>query len=201
MVCMKRNIVLICFYFVSHLTYSQDWYDDPKYYNGVVVLDDRSTIRGLLSYNQSKERLSFESGQKISASEALYFQFYDPDEKYNRYFFSHIDKNQKYNFYEVLLNGKLLLFRKPIVIKKDLIDNENSKTTLHINKNVIENQLYLNQNDTMVIIDNFEEQILPLLKDQIKAVSNYIFSKQLDITLPSDQLLIIDYYNGLFNKN
>lgn len=201
MICKKRNIALIFLYLTCLLTYSQDWYDDPQSYDGVVILSDRSTLRGVFSYSQSNELLYFKSGQRVRASEALYFQFYDPDERYNRYFFSHIDRNQEYSFYEVLLNGKLLLYRKSIVVKKDIIDSKNSQTTLLINKNIIEDQLYLNQNDIMVIIDDFEEQILPLLKDQIKAVTSYIFSEQLDITLPSDQLLIIDHYNGLFNKN
>lgn len=197
---MKSRIVFLYFCFACQIVTAQDWYDDPGSYNGTVVLNDRSTKRGVFSYNQSNEYLLFEDGKQIKASEASYFQYYDHNEKYNRYFFSFISSDDKFRFYETLLKGKILLYRKSILVEKSYIDYKKSTTNLFFNKKIVEALLYFNNTDKLSRIEDFEAQILPLMKDQIRAVSGYIFSKQLNINSANDQLIIIDYYNQLFEK-
>lgn len=198
---MKTQLAILCLYLLCHLTSAQEWYNDPQFYNGVVILNDRSTIRGDLSYNQSNELLHFKNGKVVKANEALYFQFYVPKEKFNRYFFSFVSSDRSYRFYEVLLNGKIPLYRKSIMVEKDLIESHRSMTNLMIAKNVIETQLFINHDDVMIALEDFKMQILPIMKDQIKSISKFIISEQLDLDQKSDQLIIIDYYNQLTKGN
>jgi hypothetical protein len=186
---------------MSHISYCQDWFDDPKQYDGAAILDDRSTIRGLLTYNQSSETLLFENKRQIKASEALYFQHYDAQEKYNRYFFSFKNAAGEFRFYEMLLNGKIQLFSKNIWIEKSYIDSGKSSTKMYIDKKMMASRLYIIDNDQVSPLVNFEEQVLPLLADQIRAISSYITAHQLDVNSTSDQFLIIEYYNNLFVEN
>ncbi len=99
-------------------------------------------------------------------------------------------------FYELLLSGEIPLYGKSQLIEKSYVNRDKNTVEVFFNKKLIETQLYLNDNNTLVKLEDFETQLHPLMKDKIKVISNYIISKQLDITSKVDIIMIIEHYNN-----
>jgi hypothetical protein len=193
---MRQGFVVLCVTCFFQTTYSQEWFDDSKTYDGVAILNDKSSARGMFSYDQTNEKLFFEDGKEISSTEAFYFQYYDPKEKINHYFFSFKNTDEVLKFYELLLSGEIPLYGKSQLIEKSYVNRDKNTVEVFFNKKLIETQLYLNDNNTLVKLEDFETQLHPLMKDKIKVISNYIISKQLDITSKVDIIMIIEHYNN-----
>ncbi|MTI38775.1 hypothetical protein [Fulvivirga lutimaris] len=190
------SIIILAFLVFPSLTFAQKFNNDNTKYFGVAILDNKTTKKGKFKYHQGSESIHFNDGTTLNANQTLYFQYYDDEQKLNHYYFSLKNKNGELGFYELLLNGKILLYKKDILVEKNHIDTHQTLITMNMG-HIIEPKLYYIDNDTIQPLELFEQDILPKMKGKMEQVSQYIVLNQLNMNFLADQITIIDYFNEI----
>jgi hypothetical protein len=188
-------LVLTCV-LVTGRSFGQKFHNDQNKYYGVAILDNKNTKKGKFRYHQDTESIYFDDGTALSADNTLYFQYYDGDHKINHYYFSLASKDGKLGFYESLLSGKIILYKKDILVEKNHIDTYQTLISMNLGE-IIEPKLYYMDNNTIRPLELFEEDILPMMKNKMEQMSQYIVLNQLRINFLADQIIIIDYFNEI----
>ena len=194
---MRLSSVLVLVFIVSiGKSFCQKFHNDENNYFGVAILDNKTTKKGKFRYHQDSESLFFDDGKALNANNTLYFQFYDDDQKINHYYFSLANKNGELGFYELVLNGKIFLYKKDILIEKNHIDTYQTLISMNLGE-MVEPKLYFMDNDTIQPLALFEEDILPKMEANMGQISQYIITNKLSINFLADQISIIDYFNEI----
>ena len=171
---------------------------------GVLVLTDNSIVKGEVNYIQKKENVivtSKNSKTSYHAGDIKYFQFYDKKLKYNRAFTSLNRKSSnnpapKMQIFEIVLEGALPYYRKPILVEKVVVKRDKAGSS-HLKDDFVEYVYFLKVEEQLIEVKNFGTDVLPYVKKHIREISNFIEENKLNITLVSDQIQVVDKYNAL----
>jgi hypothetical protein len=105
-----------------------------------------------------------------------------------------IDKNNSFNYYQVLADGKLQLLkhiRKEIVVEKNIQSGEMRKEF------VTREEYYTFSNGEIKKLKRDKEYIKDLMKDQEQKINEYVKEKKLSFKNISGLSALFDYYNSL----
>ncbi|MEP2773314.1 MAG: hypothetical protein ABJH05_14275 [Fulvivirga sp.] len=196
---MKHYLLLSFFSFILTISYGQKLYNDPYTYPGAVILNDSSVLHCNLKYSQKNENLiCMTSTENIeySAQDVIYFQFYDAKKELNRYFFSLKTEKMDMQFFELLVSGEIKLFVKAY-LAGGFIEQNQTITTFHIDGKQVVYHLFYDNKGVVHRLNNFSEEILPMMQNRVSDISSYIVSNKLKLSEQKHQLALVKYYNNL----
>ena len=176
---------------------------ESGWHPGVLILADNSVVKGEVNYIQKKENVMVTTKNNKTAYHARdikYFQFYDKKQEYNRAFTSLTRKSgnasSEIQIFEIVLEGALPYYRKPVLVEKVVV-KRNKAGSSHVLDDFVEYVYFLKVEDRLIEVKNFSTDALPHVKKHIRKISEFIEENDLNITLASDQIQIVDKYNAL----
>lgn len=196
---MKHYLLLGFLPFILTISHGQKLYNDPYSYPGAIILNDSSVLHCSLKYNQKNEKLICTTDTKsieYNAQEVIYFQFYDSEKELNRYFFSLKSESLNTQFFELLVSGEIKLFVKAY-LAGGFIEQNQTITTFHIDGKQVVYHLFYDNEGVIRRLNNFSEEILPMMQSKVRDISSYIVNNKLKLNEQKHQLALVKYYNNL----
>lgn len=196
---MKHYLLLSFFSFILTILYGQKPYNDPYTYPGAIILIDSSVLHCNVKYRQKDEMLICTNNSEntaYSAEDVIYFQFYDSEKELNRYFFSLKTEEMDTQFFELLVSGEIKLFVKAY-LAGGFIEQNQTITTFHIDGKQVIYHLFYDNGGVIHRLNNFSEEILPMMRKRVSDVSSYIVNNKLKLNEQKHQLALVKYYNTL----
>lgn len=203
---MKRAYLafLVCVFLILPSAIAKKLPPEEEWNSGTLVLKNNEVVKGKIYYNQEYDLVQVKDEDKIrtfTPFNVQYFQFYDEAREIKRLYAALENRKGKnnrkgYTFYEVLLDGSLVLLRKEV--SHVIPEYEILYNTIDLVPSMSSNHYVLIE-DQLVAYNNFQQDVMPLMQDHAREIENYILDQQYDILDFVDQILIIDYYNFLKN--
>lgn len=192
-------IIIVCF---SQSAFAKKLPPEEAWNSGTLVLKNNEVVKGNIYYNPEYDLVQVKDKDKIrtfSPYNVQYFQFYDEAREIKRVYaaLEEVKRRKKQKgvgFYEVLLDGTLVLLRKEV--NYVLPEYEILYNTIDLVPSMSSNH-YILLDDQLIAFNNFQQDVLPLMSDHNREIEKYILDQEFDISDFVDQILIIDYYNYL----
>lgn len=196
------TLIFILLLVIPYSSFSKKKPDGDIWNPGVLVLKNNETVKGDIYYNSEYDLVQIKLDDQIktySAYHVQYFQFYDEIREINRLYatmetFATKKKRKGVAFYEVLIDGEMVLLRKEDIhyfqdyeILYNAIDLVPSLASKH----------YVFFKENLINFKNFRKEILPLMADKAEDIEKYIKDNNFNTQDLVGQILIIDYYNFL----
>ena len=177
--------------------YRENWYA------GMVVDKNSDTLSGKIQFDWETNSLKIKANQNatvktFSASNALFFEFYDPVWKYNRQFQSYY--YAKRGTYEVPIFFEVIQAGTTSVLMRENDNNSVGPNVKKLSKAAFE--CYFGFADGSVKkYDGTPRNLFALLPNHQDEVKTFIERKRLDYGLLGDIVRIVMFYNSLDGLN
>jgi hypothetical protein len=162
-----------------------------SWYQAVVVLDNNDVIVGEIVIEPSLDVVLVKAGNQRTfypASRISYINLHDNDVKFPRKFLSlqQEEHGRLVNkLYEVVLQGEFSVIRKP-----------RGASLPHAN-DVHSYDYFIKDNASIIRFSDFRSRILPVIENYYspKPLMKFLNEEQINPSLPSDVIKLIDIYN------
>ncbi len=172
---------------------------------GRAVLENGKEISGEISYDLKFEVVRIkENGmiQAFSAESLAYFELYDPIKQIHRKYVSvdsqvHPGYSRK-AFFEIISHGELAYLRRSEYVRRPRATED--MRAPHIYLNTVCKHIYFvhDEQEGLVRVDNFKEEVLPRMNHFENEVQSYIDRCDLRLRKIHEQVRVINLYNQLY---
>jgi hypothetical protein len=165
------------------------------WYNGSITLADNQVLVGRLSNSGTNDFVVFQSAEgkaTILAHEIKSLRYYDSLSNINRQFVSikHDNPFQFYKLYEVVIQGKVKVLRKPRRLFRP-----------HSLHEISDYNYFVEYNEELIPIKKFRAIVYPeLIRERPIEVEQFVSMHHLNINEMKAALLILKEYNQLQSK-
>jgi len=176
--------------------------------DGQLMLEDGKSVTGKISYDVKYEVVRLKMKNTVyaySAEKLAYFEMQDPIKKIHRKFVSleapvHPGYSRK-TFFEIISFGALDFLRKSEYIRRPRTTEDLRAPHIYLNAVCKHNYFIFDPKEGLLEIDNFREEVLPLMKEFAYEVSQYINRCNLRLVKVHEQVRVINLYNQLYATN
>jgi len=202
---MKKVYIFLALLFVSlNLMALPDY---GLWCEGKILMDDGTLLEGKVSYDLRFEVVRLKNNgmtQAFTAQSLSYFELYDPVKQIHRKYVS-VDSPvypgyKRKAFFEVISHGKLAMLRKSKYVRRPRVTEDMRAPHVYLNT-VCKHSYYLHEEEKgLTAIDNFKEEVLPLMDDYEHEVNGYISRYRLKMKKIQEQLRVVNLYNMLYEN-
>lgn len=177
--------------------------------DGKLLLENGQTLEGELSYDLKFEVVRVKNNgmtQAFTAESIAYFELFDPIKQIHRKYVS-VDtpvypNYQRRAFFEVISHGELAMLRKSEYVRRPRITEDMRAPHIYLNTVCKHTYFMHEENSGLTLINDFEEEILPLMHRYEDEVEKYIKRCKLKMKKVHEQLRVVNLYNMLYaNEN
>ena len=188
------------------LTFSSDiWHE------GVVVLEDKEVIQGMLSINERYDVLQVKKNGQIHSLPAWQirkFSIHDIELETVRNFIvlPSISKSMKFHqFYEIIIKGEIMLLSRNKVYKNLHEPSTNLANKLFpraVNQFANNKDFFYFDGKNLIPIEQFRKVVLPAFKRQFgEEITMFIKEEKINLNYPKDQVKVVKYFNTLYTNS
>ncbi len=170
---------------------------------GKVVLEDEQVVSGEINYDLKFNAVQVRQGKTVrtyTAEQIAQFDLYDQVKHRDRRYVA-IDHPMKEGyrrktFFEVLSNGPLTMLRKTKYVRRPRVTEDFRAPHIYLNA-VCRHDYFLFNEGQIVEVDDFEEQVLPLMSRHEEPIDDYIKAGKLKLRKIHEQMRLVYLYNQL----
>ena len=201
---MKNCACLLLMIVVAQITQAAGFPRSSGFWcSGTVVLEDQRVIEGEINYDLKFGAIQVKRNGLVktyTAENIAHFTLFDAVKHRERQFVA-IDHTEdegyhRKTFFEVISEGKLTILRKSKYVRKPRVTEDARAPHIYMNA-VCRHQYYVFRDNRFSEIDDFKEEILPLMRDQQQEVSAYIRQCKLKLKRIHEQMRVVALYNQL----
>ncbi|MBX2843941.1 MAG: hypothetical protein KTR26_19370 [Flammeovirgaceae bacterium] len=154
-------------------------------------------IEGPFNIDFTSQTISVSEQKLFQVEEIVAFNYFDSELNVERVYKTFEENNLDKNFYELVLEGKVEVWRKlysglleeAMIQQKTLLSDYDQKF-----------DYYYKAGENLVAMEKFNTTILPeILKYHNKEVKKFILRYNLNLDYTTHQILLLKYYNSLYS--
>lgn len=203
--------VLVALFFISGITHLGQC-APPSYLNygfwcpGQVTLANQRVIEGEINYDLKYNAIQVRENGTVrtyTAEKIDHFKIFDQIKHRERSYVA-IDHQlaegyQRKTFFEVLTEGDVTILRKSKYVRKPRITEDQRAPHIYLNA-VCRHDYYAYNQGEFFEIDDFKNQILPLMSGHQDLIGDYIKRCKLKLRKINEQMRVVHLYNQLCNQ-
>jgi hypothetical protein len=182
-----------------------------RWYEGIVVLEDREVLTGLVKINEVYDALQLKDDRKITCIPARQIEklaIHDSELGAVRNFVVIPSAGKSINiheFYEIIIKGEVKLLAKEKSYQNIELAGINITESLFpnaVNEFANNKDFFFFDGKNLVALENFRNVVLPAFKRQFDSdISDFINTNKINLNYPRDQIRILKYFNKLYEEN
>jgi hypothetical protein len=202
---MKKVLLALLLIGTTHLTRGATLphLNQSLWYPGQVTLADQNVVVGEINYDLKYNAIQVRRHGVVrtyTAEKIAHFTLFDQAKHRERHYVA-IDHQltegyQRKTFFEVLTEGDLTILRKSKYIRRPRVTEDQRAPHIYLNA-VCRHAYYAYNQGEFFEIDDFTEQVLPLMTDYEDLVQDYIRQCKLKLRKISEQMRVVHLYNQL----
>ena len=203
---MKQLSLVLMLIFVSIIQGFSSPINQGLWCSGQVVLKDQQVVKGEISYDLKFNAIQVRADgivRTYTAENVAHFRLFDQIKHRDRRYVAidhQLDEGyQRRTFFEVLTEGDLTVLRKTKYVRKPRVTEDFRAPHIYLNA-VCKHTYYGFSGSRFFEIDNFKEQVLPLMNRYEDLVSDYIKQCKLKLRKIHEQMRVVHLYNQLCSQ-
>ncbi|WP_020527269.1 hypothetical protein [Flexithrix dorotheae] len=168
-----------------------------KVEKGRVEFPGYRIFEGAFDIDFTTQSIGVSEGKSFQIEEIVAFNYFDTDLNVERVFKTYEEINQDKNFYELVLEGKVEVWRKQYggPLEKDML--QQSPLLSDYDQKF---DYYYKAEESLVSMEEFNTTMLPeILKYHNKEIKKFILRYNLNLDYTTHQILLLKYYNSLYS--
>ncbi len=203
--------VLVALFFISSIAHASQG-APPPYPNqgfwcpGQVTLVSQRVVAGEINYDLKYNAIQVRHDGVVrtyTAEKIAHFTLFDLVKHRERRYVAidhQLDEGyQRKTFFEVLTEGDLTILRKSRYVRKPRVTEDKRAPHIYLNAVCRHDYYAYNQGDFFEI-DDFKEQVLPLMNSYEDLVQDYIKRCKLKLRKINEQMRVVHLYNQLCSQ-
>ncbi len=170
---------------------------------GQVTLADQNVVAGEINYDLKYNAIQVRRHGVVrtyTAEKIAHFKLFDQAKHRQRHYVA-IDHQltegyQRKTIFEVLTEGDLTILRKSKYVRRPRVTEDQRAPHIYLNA-VCRHAYYAYNQGNFFEIEDFTEQVLPLMTDYEDLVQDYIRRCKLKLRRISEQMRVVHLYNQL----
>lgn len=203
--------VLVALFFISGIAHTGQAAAPPYLSQGFwcpgqVTLTDQRVVAGEINYDLKYNAIQVRHNDVVrtyTAEKIAHFEFFDQVKHRERHYVA-IDQQldegyQRKTFFEVLTEGDLTILRKSKYVRKPRVTEDPRAPHIYLNA-VCRHDYYVYNQGEFFEINDFKEQVLPLMSGYEELVQQYIKRCKLKLRKINEQMRVVHLYNQLCSQ-
>ena len=200
---MKKYLVVLLVSVIS-LAHSVAGPAKPGFWcSGSVTLEDRQVVTGEVSYDLKFNAVQVRHHGVVrtyTAEKVAHFDLFDPVKHRARHYVAidhPVDESyRRKTFFEVLTDGTMTVLRKTKYVRRPRVTEDFRAPHIYLNA-VCRHTYYVFNEGEFFEVEDFKEQVLPLMSRHEDLVKEYIEQCRLKLRKVHEQMRVVHLYNQL----
>lgn len=200
---MKKCLILSITVLISTVQSMSSPINQGFWCPGSVTLENRQVVTGEVSYDLKFNAVQVRHDGVVrtyTAEKIAHFDLFDQVKHRNRHYVA-IDHPveegyRRKTFFEVLTDGKMTILRKTKYVRRPRVTEDFRAPHIYLNA-VCKHTYYVFNDGEFFEIDDFKEQVLPLMSRHEDLVKDYIEQCRLKLRKVHEQMRVVHLYNQL----
>ena len=198
-----KYICLLFFCSITQFSIASGFPQAGFWCSGRITLENDVVLEGDISYDLKFEALQVKTGNLVrtyTAENIAVFEIFDPIKYRHRKYVAvdHImdEGYQRKTFFEVLADGEITILRKSRYLRRPRITEDFRAPHVYLNT-VCRHTYYIYQGGQFTEIEDFQSQVLPLMKSHQREIKKYVKRCELKLKEIHEQMRVVMLYNQL----
>lgn len=198
-----KYIYLLFFCFITQFTVAGSFPQAGFWCTGRVTLENDVVLEGEISYDLKFEALQIKTGNLVrtyTAENIVVFEIFDPIKYRHRKYVAvdHVmdEGYKRKTFFEVLAEGEVTILRKSKYVRRPRVTEDFRAPHIYLNA-VCRHTYYVYQENSFTEIENFQSQVIPLMRSHRQEIDRYVKSCDLKLREIHEQMRVVNLYNQL----
>ena len=203
---MKKCLVIVVSLLLSTVQGFSASIDHGFWCRGSVTLENQQVVTGEVSYDLKFNAVQVRRNGVVhtyTAENVAHFNLFDQIKHRERSYVAidhQLDEGyERKTFFDVLTDGDLTILRRTKYLRRPRVTEDFRAPHIYLNA-VCKHTYYAFSNGEFFEIEDFKEQVLPLMNRHEEVVSDYIDHCKLKLRKVHEQMRVVHLYNQLCSQ-